>query len=274
MLPVAVAFNGDDELYITDEHNNRVVVYDAKGKFLTQWGQGGSEPHEFDGPAGIAIDSSDNVYVADQGSNSIKKFTSTGEHVSNFGSDEDGRGLNQPWGVGIDDGDNIYVADWRNDLVKKFASDGTYLETYGGGGDVRFNRPSGVAVDSEGYIYVTDWGNERLCVLTPDGLGYADERGRATLSKWAIDYFSSNPDETTVRDKANLIPDLPPEYSNDPYHVSSQTEPYFWGPVAVTVDNENRVYVVESNRHRIQTVSYTHLRAHETLRYRVWRGVG
>ena len=252
VLPVAVAFSGDDELYITDEHNNRVVVYDAKGKFLTQWGQGGSEPHEFDGPAGIAIDSSGNVYVADQGSNSIKKFTSTGEHVSNFGSDEDGRGLNQPWGIGIDDGDNIYVADWRNDLVKKFASDGTYLETYGGGGDVRFNRPSGVAVDSEGYIYVTDWGNERLCVLTPDGLGYADERGRATLSKWAIDYFSSNPDETTVRDKANLIPDLPPEYSNDPYHVSSQTEPYFWGPVAVTVDNEDRVYVVESNRHRIQ----------------------
>ena len=254
VLPVAVAFNSDDQLHITDEHNNRVAVYDAEGKFLTQWGQAGKGASEFHGPAGIAIDSSDNIYVADQGSNSIKKFNPCGEFISQFGNDQsiDGSPLNQPWGIGIDNDDNVYVADWRNDAVKKFTSDGSYLETYGAKGDVRFNRPSDVAVDSEGYIYVTDWGNERLRVLTPDGLVYADERGRATLSKWAIDYFSSNPDETAVRDKANLIPDLPPEYANDPYHVSSQTEPYFWGPVAVAVDKEDRVYVVESNRHRIQ----------------------
>ena len=41
VLPVAMAFDSRDHLYITDEFNNRVVVYDADGKFLGQWGEYG-----------------------------------------------------------------------------------------------------------------------------------------------------------------------------------------------------------------------------------------
>ena len=99
---------------------------------------------------------------------------------------------------------------------------------------------------------MTDWGNERLQVLAPDGTLCATERGRATLSQWAEDFFKSNPDEVVVREISNLTPELPPHLADDPYQVSAQTEPYFWGPVAVTVDTEGRVYVVESNRHRFQ----------------------
>ena len=44
---------------------------------------------------------------------------------------------------------------------------------------------------------------------------------------------------------------LPP-HLNTPHHISSQTEPYFWGPVSVTLDGEGRLYVTEANRHRIQ----------------------
>ena len=160
--------------------------------------------------------------------------------------------LYQPWGLGIDADDNVLVADWHHNAVKRFSPDGGHLQTFGGLRDTLFNRPSGVAVDSEGYMYVTDWGNERLQVLEPDGTLCVTERGRATLSQWAKDFFSSNPDEVAVREIADLTPDLPPHLADDPYHVSSQTEPYFWGPVAVTVDTQDRVYVVESNRHRFQ----------------------
>ncbi len=255
VLPVAMAFDSQERLYITDEYNHRVAIYSSEGKFLDQWGEHGSDPGKLNGPAGIAIDSNDNVYIADQHSHSISKFTVAGQFINRFGREEDvtpKNSLYQPWGLCIDADDNVLVADWRNNAVKRFSPDGRHLQTFGGLGNELFNRPSGVAVDSEGYIYVTDWGNERLQVLTPDGALYMTERGRATLSLWAKDFFASNPDEVEVRKVANLLPELPPHLADDPYQVSSQTEPYFWGPVAVTVDAEDRVYVVESNRHRFQ----------------------
>ena len=33
--------------------------------------------------------------------------------------------------------------------------------------------------------------------------------------------------------------------------ISAHIEKYFWSPVSVTLDPENRIYVTESNRHRI-----------------------
>ena len=255
VLPVAMAFDSQERLYITDEYNNRVAIYSSEGKFLDQWGEYGSEPGKLNGPAGIAIDSQDNVYIADQHSHSISKFTSGGTFICRFGREEDvtpEHSLYQPWGLCIDADDNVLVADWRHNAVKRFSKDGKHLQTFGGLRDTLFNRPSGVAVDSEGYTYVTDWGNERLQVLAPDGTLFTTERGRATLSKWAEDFFKSNPDEVEVREISNLMPELPPNLADDPYQVSAQSEPYFWGPVAVTVDSEDRVYVVESNRHRFQ----------------------
>ena len=113
-----------------------------------------------------------------------------------------------------------------------------------------------VAVDVEGYIYVADWGNERVQVLGPDGSFQLQLRGQATLSKWAEEFFASNPDEWQMRAISNLTPSLPP-HLDTPYHISSQTEPYFWGPVSVTLDRENRLYVPETNRHRVQIYQKT-----------------
>ena len=39
---------------------------------------------------------------------------------------------------------------------------------------------------------------------------------------------------------------------SDPHSISAHIEKYFWSPVSVTLDPENRIYVTESNRHRIQ----------------------
>ena len=104
---------------------------------------------------------------------------------------------------------------------------------------------------SEGYLYIADWGNERVQVLGPDGSFQLKLRGQATLSKWAADFLNVNPDEKRTREMSNLIPELPP-HINTPYHISSQTEPYFWGPVSVKLDREGRLYVTEANRHRVQ----------------------
>jgi DNA-binding beta-propeller fold protein YncE len=252
--PVAMDFDSRENLYITDEHNHRVTVFAASWEYQATWGVSGSAKGEFNGPAGIAIDRGDHVYIIDQHNHRVQKFTAQGDYVLDWGEAGASEGqFNLPWGIAVDVRGDVYVADWRNDRVQKFSTQGKFLAAFGasGSGEGQFHRPSGVAVDAEGYIYVADWGNERVQVLGPDGRFRLQLRGQATLSRWAEEYFASNPEERRERERSNLTPSLPP-HLNTPYHVSSQTEPYFWGPVSVTVDAAGRLYVTETNRHRIQ----------------------
>ena len=252
--PVAIALDSAGRVFVTDEYLHRVSVFEGSGAFLARWGAHGRGDGQLDGPAGIAVDEDDNVYVVDQRNHRVQKFTACGEYLLQWGKAGSAEGeLDLPWGIGIDSQGCVYVADWRNDRIQKFTSEGRFVASYGGPGesDGRFNRPSGVAVDRDGYIYVADWGNERVQVLGPDGSFQLKLRGEATPSKWAEEYYAANPDEKSERDKSELFPDLPPHLAA-PYHVSSQTEPYFWGPTSVKLDQERRLYVTESNRHRLQ----------------------
>ena len=248
--PVAMAFDSAGRLYITDEYNNRVCVYDADGSFVSQWGERGTGEGQFDGPAGIAIDSADNIYIADQRNGRIQKLNADGESLAGWGEpgSDDGQ-FDLPWGVGVGADDAVYVADWRNDRVQKFTSDGEHLQTIGAG---HLSRPSGVAASPDGAVAVADWGNERVQIFTADGELATTMRGQATLSQWAMDYYSSNPEEWELREVSDLAPETLPEHLQTPYHTSSQIEPYFWGPVAVRFDDQGRLYVVETNRHRFQ----------------------
>lgn len=253
-LPVSIALDSQGQVHVTDEYHHRVSVFDSSGKFLRKWGNYGTGLGQLNGPAGITIDSQDRVYIANQHSNRVEVFTAEGRYLASWGEPGKGNGqFNMPWGVCVDSHGNVYVADWRNDRIQKFTSEGNFLAAYGQSGqaDGQFYRPSSVAVDSEGYIYVADWGNHRVQVFSPSGSFVIKLRGQATVSKWAEEFFAANPDEWKERQKSNLLPELPP-HLRTPYHESSQIEPYFWGPVCVELDTSGRLYVAETNRHRIQ----------------------
>jgi hypothetical protein len=107
-------------------------------------------------------------------------------------------------------------------------------------------------VDGEGFIYVADWGNERVQVFGPEGDFRLKLMGQATLSKWAQEWLDANVDEREARKRSQLFVEKLPEHLTSPYHTASQVEPYFWGPVSVRLDKEDRLYVTEHSRHRIQ----------------------
>jgi DNA-binding beta-propeller fold protein YncE len=157
-------------------------------------------------------------------------------------------------GITVDRAGDIYVADWRNDRVQKFDAEGKFVACYGtpGRGDGEFCRPAGVAVDLEGNLYVADWGNERVQVLAPGGSFVAKFRGEADLSKWTEGYFKANQEEFAVRLKADLEPKLNLPSTGDPRQESASIEKLFWGPTAVKIDDQGRIYVVDSCRFRIQ----------------------
>ena len=254
VLPVAMAFDSQERLYITDEHNHRVTVFDQSGKYLNKWGVHGSGESELNGPAGLAINADDNVFVADQHNHRVQKFTAEGRYLMQWGEAGAGDGqFNMPWGLALDTEGSVYVADWRNDRIQKFTSDGRFVASFGepGEGDGQFSRPSNIVVDPEGNIYIADWGNERVQVLDPDGAFLLKLRGQATLSLWAQDFYASNPDEKRERDSSNLFPQVPERY-NTPSNISGSQEPLFWGPVSVKLDRQGRLCVIESNRGRFQ----------------------
>ena len=99
---------------------------------------------------------------------------------------------------------------------------------------------------------MADWGNERVQVLDPNGEFVQLLRGEATLSKWAENFLAINREEGEARSRANLDPQIEFFDPDDPHDVSSHIEKYFWSPMSVKLDAQRRLYVTESNRHRIQ----------------------
>ena len=262
MLPVAMAFDSRERLYVTDEHNHRITVFDTEGNVLDTWGEPGDAPGQLDGPAGIAMDGGDTVYVADQHNHRIQRFGVDGTHLGGWGGHGDAPGeMNMPWGLTVAPDGDVYVADWRNDRVQRFTPEGSLAAVYGGPGEdeALLSRPSSVAVDADGVMYVADWGNERVQVLDPCGRSLQVLRGQATLSRWAVEWHERMPEAMARRSRANLHPRLPDGLT--PHQVSARIESYFWGPVSVKLDGRGRLFVTESSRHRIQV--YARRRAAE-----------
>ena len=250
--PTALALDGDDNLYLADDFLQRITIFDRDGKVIGNWGRKGGGEGEFDGPSGLLFDRDGHLLVVDHRNHRIQKYTKDGQFISAWGGFGDGDGqFNLPWGITQDQLGNLYIADWRNDRIQKFTSDGQFIAKYGGSGagEGQFNRPSGLAVDADGNLYVADWGNQRVQVLDANGNFAQQLRGEATLSAWASEYLAANADELAAR--ATFAPVFDVDTDNI-YEESARLEPYFWDPVDVVLDEQERVYVLETCRHRFQ----------------------
>ena len=238
--PTAIALDSDSNVYVADEWLNRISIFDKDGEFLRKWQEKpGDGDGELNHPSGLAFDKSDNLYLVDSGNHRVQVFDKKGAFLFKWGTQGDGDGeFNLPWGINIDSKGDVYIADWRNDRIQKFTPDGQFLMKFGssGTGEGQFNRPTGVAVDKDGIIYVADWLNNRLQVFDPDGRFVTLRTGDGVVSKWGIEKLNANAEMWGERSRAQGL----------------DREKNFWGPVGVTVDDENRVFICESARNRIQ----------------------
>lgn len=85
-LPADVAVDpGNGDLYVADGYgNHRIVVFDAQGKYLRQWGKAGTGPGEFatigaGHPHCVIIGDDGLVYVCDRGNDRIQVFDKQGK---------------------------------------------------------------------------------------------------------------------------------------------------------------------------------------------------
>ena len=251
--PACGATDSLGRFFISDERLHRITAYDADGKYLFHWGQAGSGTGTAGHPVraglrqpGEPLGRRHLQQPHDRSSPPRASFLLTA-------NGEGQQGVSLPWGLACDSQDNVYVADFGNDAIKKYASDGEFLAAFGssGRGEGQFTRPASVAVDSDGYIYVADWGNERVQVLDAGGNFVQLLRGEGTISEWAANFLSINQEEAAARATADLEMEI--DYViDDPHEESSHIEKYFWCPASVKLDSQGRLYVTETNRHRIQ----------------------
>lgn len=147
-LPMAVALDPQDRLYICDAANSRIRRVNADGTIETVagFGQGaGIGGAGFDGddgpparaklfsPADVTFDPAGNCYIADSGNNRIRVI--------------------------------------RDEIITTLAGNGTP----GGGGDggpaieASLKAPQKIAVRADGTVFVADRANHRIRVIDPDG---------------------------------------------------------------------------------------------------------
>ena len=237
--PRSLDMDQENLLYVSDELTHRITKFDTEGAYQGHWGEPGDGEGQLNGPSGLAFDKDDNLYVVDSLNHRVQLFTKDGKFVTMWG----GRGtadgqFDLPWGICVDRNGDVYVADWQNSRVQKFSPNGQFLRkfeaTENGVGPIE--RPCGVAVDSDGDVYVTDWRTHKVQVYGPDGTFVTSLVGDAQEpSPWTQTYVAANPDMVKARRRANMEPEW-----------------RFRRPTAVNVDDQDRIFVLESARARLQ----------------------
>ena len=236
----SLALDKEENVYVADEWLNRVSIFDKDGNFFLKWGEPGSGSGQLYQPSGLAFDGEENLLVVDSGNNRVQRFSREGKYLAKWGRGGVGEGeFKMLWGITVDRLGQVYVADWYNGRLQKFSPDGEYLMAFGapGTGPGELSRPSGVAVDPEGDVYAVDWGANQVHVYDPDGEYLTTFHGDAQeLSRWGQMTIDANPDVQKARRRVS----------------TREPESRFSDPVAVEIDGQGRIVVVDQQRSRLQ----------------------
>ena len=191
--PTDVAFDSDDNIYVSDGYrNSRVAKFDKNGNWMMSWGSRGpsgpqadQNPSQFNTLHNIGVDRQNNVYVADRNNRRIQVFDRDGKfqrfiHL-NVAYDKTRHPVlgnvpatrpdqTQPWTLCITNTPTqyLYTSDEEPGRIYKMTLDGKILGWIGesGRGPRQFNWIHGLACPSENELLVADMNNWRLQKVT------------------------------------------------------------------------------------------------------------
>jgi DNA-binding beta-propeller fold protein YncE len=221
-FPHAVAFDAKNgRVIVADTFNNRIQAFLPDGTPANVFG-GTNVIEGFLWPFGVAVDPSGQLFVVDSGHHRVEVFSPSGAPVRTIGLGTEGHANGQfdwPWSVEAT-ADRVLVADQMNNRIQVFANDAsnTFLFHIGQHDDPLLEWPLGVAVGPgpTGTIYVTDTNHHQ------------------------VKAFSATTGEQLY------VVGTPGQQGSDPGS--------FFDPVGLTVDADGRIYVADTQNHRVQVL--------------------
>ena len=264
------AIDGQGNIWVTDETNDRVQKFSPTGSFSATYGKEGAGEVQFKGPAGVDINqSTGNVYIADTANNRIQELSSTGTYVRAFGTSGSGL-LKHPDGVKIDSSGNVWVTDTGDNRIVEFSSTGTYMTAYGtkGSGEDQFVEPVGIAFSGPN-LYITDHGNSRVEELSIEGkyLGQFGFKGSGSGEFYG-------PEGISADSAGNLYvvdggDDRVEEFSSTgafraAFAAKGSGEGQLTNPTGIAINAAGVMYVLDSGNDRVERWSPVNQAAHDT----------
>jgi hypothetical protein len=187
--PTDIAFDGDDNIYISDGYvNSRVAKFDKNGNWIKSWGTRGASgtranenPGSFNTPHNIGVDRQNNVYVADRNNRRIQVFDRDGNFLrfillnapydkkrqpvlGNLGANRPDE--TQPWTICITNGPTqyLYTSDSEPGRIYKMTLDGKIVGMFGESGRAlgQFNWIHGLACPTDNDLIIADMNNWRV----------------------------------------------------------------------------------------------------------------
>jgi DNA-binding beta-propeller fold protein YncE len=220
------------------------------GSMLARVGAGAPADGEL---AFIAVEPSGNLVVSDAQRASILRFDPTGHLLSEWGPQLGGTELVEPAGVAVF-GDMYYVLDRGTPRIFRLDNTGQPQAVL----DLQPLSPyglNGLAVDTSGNIYAADTGRNRILVFSPNGqlLKQIGHNGNDLGGFTQPMMLAFGPDGSFyVADWENSRI----ERFNSNYEATDSWNVGF-RPFGVTVDGMGRVYVPDSDHHRVAVFSPT-----------------
>jgi tripartite motif-containing protein 71 len=150
--PVDVMFSKlNNYLYVSDNDNHNIKVFDRNGKLKFQWGKFGEGPGEFRYPGMLASNEFNQIFVVDVLNTRVQIFDPFGKYIDEIGSWGvfPGR-LFRPKGVVIDKKNRVFVSDSYMGLIQVYTGLGRFLGAVCESNEKRqFVTPVGMIIDDK-----------------------------------------------------------------------------------------------------------------------------
>ena len=165
--PRGLALDSDDNLYIADTGNKRVLKYSAQGLLLEAVGGPGGGSGQFQEPVGLAVDANGLVYVADTWNQRVQVLDSDLTYLREWQI----RGWksvsvqNKPY-IAVDEHGTVWTTDPESHRVLGFV-DGEIAAVFGqyGSGMDGLNMPTGLTIAPSGQLCIADSENHRVLIF-------------------------------------------------------------------------------------------------------------
>lgn len=166
---------GGVAVYVSDSLACQVKVY-ARGKLVLTLGGPGSQPGQFNFPAGLALSASGELFVVDQNNDRVEVFDPAGQFsrefslVTRLGGMGMGSGGGRSQGITVDRSGRVFVVDTFQGIVRVFDAQSDYLGKIGAFGDAagQLRSPAGIALDRYNRLAVASANNGRVQLLGLD----------------------------------------------------------------------------------------------------------